>query len=74
MITIKSNIEYLTHLNKWWLDETFTIEPPNDNEFKQHIDYAIETLKMVNQAKDDVWDEKRQDVVGSNGNDGLHYQ
>lgn len=24
--------------------------------------------------KDDEWDEKRVDVIGSNGNDGLHYE
>ena len=35
---------------------------------------AIEQIKNAHVNADvDDWDEKRQDIVGSNGNDGLHY-
>lgn len=31
-----------------------------------------ESIKVVKKSND--WDEKRMDVVGQNGNDGLHYE
>jgi len=69
MITIKSNIEYLTDYNKWRRGEAIT--SPNPKELGLNLDYAIETLKMV---LDDAWDEKRADIIGQNSNEGLHYE
>lgn len=74
MITIKSNIEYLTQYNLWRRDNTGEIKMPNPTELGLHIEYAIETLKMIDQLKDDAWDESRIENIGRNGATGSHYE
>lgn len=34
---------------------------------------AFKKMPEVTPEEDEAWDEKRIDIVGSNGNDGLHY-
>ena len=34
---------------------------------------AIAKSKQKPKAKDELWDEKRADIISSNGNEGLHY-
>lgn len=73
MITLKSNIEFLTDVNNRQKKLGNLLTQPT-KDLIANIDYAIETLKMVEQIKDDVWDEKRINAIGANGNDGLHYE
>lgn len=68
----KHNVMYLDY--KFWynrqtgvitLDEEMNLEIPNGKKFK-----------FVNNQftpMEDDWDEKRMDIIGQNGNDGLHY-
>lgn len=32
-----------------------------------------ERTKMIQDAFDEDWDEERMDIIGQNGNEGLHY-
>ena len=85
MITLKGNIEFLTNYNLWRRDVNAarTNTMPSPTVIGLNIDYAIESLKMLEAiikdiadgrlVRNDDWDEARIDVVGSNGNDGLHY-
>ena len=85
MINLKSNIAFLTNFNEWRRDvsDTQHLPMPSPAEIGLHLDYAIESLKMLEAiikdiadgrlVRNDDWDEARIDVVGSNGNDGLHY-
>ena len=69
MITIKSNIEFLTDVNNRQKKLGNLLTPPA-KELIANIDYAIETLKMIDQLKDDAWNEKRINIIGQNGNVG----
>ena len=51
MITIKSNIEFLTNKSQWLKKFNY------DLEMIANLDYAIETMRMIDQLKDDAWDE-----------------
>ena len=46
------------------------LTPEQRKAFEDNFDAIFGKKKKV---ADEEWDEKRIDVVGSNGNDGLHY-
>ena len=46
------------------------LTPDQRKAFENNFDAIFGKKKKV---ADEEWDEKRIDVVGSNGNDGLHY-
>jgi hypothetical protein len=46
------------------------LTPDQRKAFEDNFDAIFGKKKKV---ADEEWDEKRIDVVGSNGNDGLHY-
>lgn len=49
---------------------------PNTKQFEENFDKIFGKKKAAYQPlnQDDEWDEKRTDVIGQNGNDGLHYE
>jgi hypothetical protein len=65
MITVKFTIKQDGSIT----DEIVGVESlPMKESLKKIKDYIDEILK------DAEWDEKRMDVIGQNGNDGLHYE
>ena len=36
--------------------------------------FAFEQLKPKKEDMEEEWDEKRMDIIGQNGNDGIHYE
>ena len=48
-------------------ESIITMSNPNPESCAKAIKMCIEALKQIK------WDEDRMDVIGQNGNDGLHY-
>ena len=70
MLTLKSNIAFLTHFNEWRRDvsDAQHMPMPSPAEIGLHLDFAIQSLAMLEQMvldvttgkliRNDDWDEK----------------
>lgn len=48
---------------------------PNSKQYEENFEKIFGKKKAAYQPlNQDDWDEKRVDVIGSNGNEGLHYE
>ena len=76
MITVKFTIKQDGSIT----DEIVGVESlPVKESLKKIKDYIDEKIKVDEHLYDEIlkdaeWDEKRMDVIGQNGNDGLHYE
>lgn len=81
MTNLKNNIAYLTHFVSWRRDVSTSLRKSDHNDLMQQLDYAIESLKMLEQMINDMAkgvlvrrsllinpdDEKIFDSVANNG-------
>ena len=79
MITIKTNIAFLSAFNAWRRDisDTQHMPMPSPAEIGLHLDFSIQSLVMLEQmiidvatgklVKNDDWDEKKFDTAETSG-------
>ena len=79
MITIKTNIAFLSDFNAWRRDvsDTQHMPMPSPAEIGLHLDFSIQSLVMLEQmiidvatgklVKNDDWDEKKFDTAETSG-------